>query len=106
VTLRKKFPQDVIDLWPEVFSEIDLNVIPVMYLDSITVEFTNKEIRELKLTKINPNADWIEFEKKLKKVLRTYEQEIDNVDFKLDTERLKKDIIKKTNDFLKQRKIK
>lgn len=106
MTIRKKFPQDVIDLWPEVFSEIDLNVIPVRYLDTITIEFTNKEVKEIKLTKIHPDASWIEFEKRLKEVLLSYEKEIDNVDFKLDTERIKKDIIKKTNEFLKQRKIK
>jgi hypothetical protein len=106
VTIRKKFPQDVIDLWPEVFGEIDLNVIPIRYLDTITVTFTNQETKEIKLTKIHPDASWIEFEKKLKEVLQTYEKEIDNVDFKLDTERIKKDIIKKTNDFLKRRKIK
>lgn len=106
MTIRKKFPQDVIDLWPEVFSEIDLNVIPVKYLDTITVEFANKEKKEIKLTKIHPDADWVEFEKKLKEVLLSYEKEIDNVDFKLDTERLKKDVVKKVTDFLKQRKIK
>lgn len=105
MTIRKKFPQDVIDLWPEVFGEIDLNVIPVRYLDTITVEFSNKEIKEIKLTTIHPDANWIEFEKKLKEVLQSYEKEIDNVDFKLDTERLKKDVIKKVNNFLKQRKI-
>jgi len=106
VTLRKKFPKDVVDLWPEVFSEIDLNVIPVRYLDTITVEFTNKEVKEIKLAQIHPDADWIEFEKQLKVVLQTYEKEIDNVDFKLDTERLKKDILQQVNNFLKQRKIK
>lgn len=106
MTLRKKFPKDVVDLWPEVFSEIDLNVIPVRYLDTITVEFTNKEVKEIKLTQIHPDADWVEFEKQLKVVLRTHEKEIDNVDFKLDTERLKKDILQQVSNFLKQRKIK
>jgi hypothetical protein len=81
-------------------------VIPVRYLDTITVTFTNQETKEIKLTKIHPDASWIEFEKRLKEVLQTYERDIDNVDFKLDTERIKKDIIKKTNDFLKRRKIK
>ena len=106
MTIRKKFPQDVIDLWPEVFGEIDLNVIPVRYLDAITVEFTNKEVKEIKLTKIHPDANWIEFEKQLKEILLSYEQEIDNVDFKLDTERIKQDVLKTVNEFLKQRKIK
>ena len=106
MTLRKKFPKDVIDLWPEVFSDIDLNVIPVRYLDAITVKFTNQEVKEIKLTKIHPDANWVEFEKQLKDILMQYEREIDNVDFKLDTERLKKDVLQQVNKFLKQRKIK
>jgi hypothetical protein len=39
-------------------------------------------------------------------MLASYESEIDNVDFKLDTERVKKDMITYTNKFLKKRKLK
>ena len=41
----------------------------------------------------------------LKEMLASYESEIENVDFKLDTERVKKDMIKNTNKFLKKRKL-
>jgi hypothetical protein len=39
-------------------------------------------------------------------MLSSYESDIENVDFKLDTERVKKDMIKTTNKFLKKRKLK
>jgi hypothetical protein len=102
VTQGKKFPKDVIEHWPEVFGEINLNVVPLRYLDSITIKFKNGKVWEIDLA----NKDWEVFEPSLKDMLSTYESEIDNVDFKLDTERIKKDIIKHTNKFLKKRKLK
>lgn len=102
MTIGKKFPKDVIEHWPEVFGEINLNVVPLRYLDSITVKFKNGKVWEVNLAE----KDWEEFEPSLKDMLSTYESEIDNVDFKLDTERIKKDMIKHTNKFLKKRKLK
>ena len=95
----KKFPKEVVDHWPEVFGEITLNVVPLRYLDSITVKFKNDKIWEINLS--DKNLD--EFEPSLKEILATYESEIDNIDFKLDTERIKKDMIKYTNRFLKKK---
>lgn len=97
----KKFPSDVIQHWPEVFGEITLNVIPLKYLDSITISFKNKKIWEVNLRSKQAQTDWDTFEKSLKEMLSSYESEIENVDFKLDTERVKKDMIKYTNKFLK-----
>lgn len=102
----KKFPSDVIQHWPEVFGEITLNVIPLKYLDSITISFKNKKIWEVNLRSKQAQTDWDTFEKGLKEMLSSYESEIENVDFKLDTERVKKDMIKYTNKFLKKRKLK
>ena len=102
MTQGKKFPNDVIEHWPEVFGEINLNVVPLRYLDSVTVKFKNGKIWEVDLA----GKDWEIFEPSLKDMLSTYESDIDNVDFKLDTERIKKDIIKHTNKFLKKRKLK
>lgn len=102
----KKFPKEVIDHWPEVFGEITLNVIPLKYLDSITIKFKNNKVWEVDVRSKQAQDDWDSFEKNLKEMLSTYESEIDNVDFKLDTDRLKKDIVKNTSKFLKKRKLK
>lgn len=101
----KKFPKDVIDIWPEVFGEITLDVIPLKYLDTITVKFKNNKLWEIKVNNKQAQGDWENFEKHLKEVLASYEKEIESVDFRLDTNRLKKDIIKGTNRFLKKRKL-
>lgn len=103
---ERRFPEDVIEYWPEVFGDITLNVIPLKYLDSITIQFKNNKVWEINLSSRQNREDWDLFESSLKEMLSLYESEIDNVDFKLDTERVKNDIIKHTNKFLKKRKLK
>lgn len=102
----KIFPKDVVEHWPEVFGEITLNVVPLVYLDSVTVTFKNKKVWEIKISSKQAKDDWDTFEENLKEMLASYESEIENVDFKLDTERVKKDMIKHTNRFLRKRKLK
>ena len=103
----KKFPNDVVEHWPEIFGEITLNVIPLKYLDSITIKFKNEKVWEINLrSEKEATDDWGTFETHLKEMLSSYESAIDNVDFKLDTERVKKDMIKYTNKFLKKRQLK
>lgn len=102
----KKFPKDVVEHWPEVFGEITLNVVPLKYLCSITVTFKNQKIWEIKVNTKQAQQDWDSFEEHLKEMLASYESEIENVDFKLDTERVKKDITKHTTKFLKKKRLK
>jgi hypothetical protein len=106
VTKGKVFPKDVVEHWPEVFGEITLNVVPLKYLDSITVSFKNNKVWEIKIGARQAQEEWDLFEINLKEMLASYESEIENVDFKLDTERVKKDMITYTNKFLKKRKLK
>lgn len=102
----KIFPKDVVEHWPEVFGEITLNVVPLVYLDSVTVTFKNKKVWEIKISSKQAKDNWDSFEENLKEMLASYESEIENVDFRLDTERVKKDMIKYTNSFLRKRKLK
>ncbi len=102
----KKFPKEIIEHWPEVFGDITLNVVPIQYLESITIKFKNSKVWEIKLNSKERKANWESFEENLKQMLSNYESEIDNVDFKLDTVKVKKDMIKVTNRFLKRKKLK
>jgi len=105
VTKGKTFPKDIIERWPEVFGEITLNVVPLRYLDSITVTFKNKKTWVIKVSAKKQQDDWDSFESDLKEMLASYESDIENIDFSLDTDRVKKDMIKTTNRFLKRRKL-
>ena len=101
----RKLPKDVIDHWPEVFGEVHLNVLPLKYLNTVLVTFKDGKTWEIKVTASTKREGWPAFEKSLSELFRTYEERIDNVDFKLDTKLVRKDIEKQTQKFLKKKKL-
>lgn len=105
MTNGKSFPKDVVDRWPEVFGEITLNVVPLTYLHAVKITFKNKKVWEIEIKK-ESKASWDSFEEHIKEVIAQYEDSIDNIDFRLDTDRIKKDIQKNTKKFLNNRKLK
>lgn len=96
----KKLPEDVIKQWPEVLKDIDIDVIPVEYLESVRITFTDGKIWEIDTKK---NTDDVDIENAMESLMEEYEDVIQSVDFRLDTLRVKKDIKKRTAQFLKKR---
>jgi hypothetical protein len=106
VTLSGRvLPKEVIDYWPEVFGEVKLNVLPLRYLDVVLINFKDGKVWEIKITAKAKRDGWESLEKTLSDLVNSYESKIDNVNFKLDTVRVKKDIEKSTQHFLKKRKL-
>jgi hypothetical protein len=106
VTLSGRvLPKEVIDYWPEVFGEVKLNVLPLRYLDVVLINFKDGKVWEIKITAKAKRDGWESLEKTLSDLINSYESTIDNVNFKLDTIRVKKDIEKSTQNFLKKRKL-
>lgn len=101
----KVLPKDVIDNWPEVFGDVKLNVLPLGYLHTVLVNFKNGKTWEIKITSQIKKEGWAAFEKNLSELVRDYESEISDVDFKLDTHKVKKDIERSTQKFLKKKKL-
>lgn len=99
----KKLSSDLIKSWPEVFEEVKLNVLPLRYLKSILIIFKDSNIWEIKITSAVKKAGWADLESSLLELMKEYEDKISKVDFKLDTEKVKKDITKKTQKFLKNK---
>jgi len=98
-------PKDVIAHWPEVFGEVQLNVVPLRYLHTVLVNFKDGKTWEIKITAQTRRDGWPAFEKNLAEILTNYEERIDNVDFKLDTNRVRNDVEKGTQKFLKRKKL-
>jgi hypothetical protein len=102
---RKGLSQDVIDKWPEVFKDVEVKAIPLEYLESVQVTFNNGKVWEIT---INRNASNTmlnkDVEKSLNDMFKTYDSSIKNVDFKVDTDRVKEDVQKRTKQFLKKKK--
>ena len=98
-------PKDVIAHWPEVFGEVQLNVIPLRYLHTVLVNFKDGKTWEIRITSQHKKEGWPAFEKNLAELVSNYDHQIRELDFKLDTERVKKDIEKETQRFLKKKKL-
>lgn len=99
----KKLPKDVVDHWPEVFKDVDIDVVPIEYLDSIRIGFVDGKIWEIDLE--DPKNQKTEsFEEALDILFEEYEDAIASVDFRLNTEKVKTDITKRTHQFMKKRK--
>jgi hypothetical protein len=104
-TKGRILPKDVIDHWPEVFGDVKLNVLPLRYLSTVLVCFKDGKIWEIKITAKTKREGWSAFEKSLEEIVKTYEDKIDNIDFKLDTKRVRKDVESSTQKFLKKKKL-
>ena len=101
----RSLPKDVIDHWPEIFGEVKLNVMPLRYLHTVLVNFKDGKTWEIKITAKTKKEGWIAFEKNLMELIKNYEDNIENVDFKLDTPQVKKDIEASTYKFLKRKQL-
>tara|TARA_Y100001935_G_C17216560_1_gene462931 strand:+ start:29 stop:355 length:327 start_codon:yes stop_codon:yes gene_type:complete len=99
---KKGLPPEVVDKWPDVFGDVDVRAIPLEYLHSLRVRFNNGKQWDIAVD-VNKNPAK-QLEKTLKELFHTYDSSIKHVDFKLDTDRVKKDVQKSTNRFLKRRK--
>lgn len=98
----KKLPPETVSHWPEVFGEVDVDVVPLEYLHSIRVEFVDGKIWDIDIdTKKNKIQ---ELEKSLDELFKQYEDAIKHIDFRLDTNKVKLDITRRTRKFLKLRR--
>ena len=103
---NKWLPKDINDTWTEIFEDIEFNAIPIEYIHSIDVVFKNKKIWSIEVEKKLSARSWNDFEIEVREMLGLYKNEIEHVNFKLDTERLKLDITDSTKKIFKNRKLK
>jgi len=101
----RSLPKDVIEHWPEIFGEVKLNVMPLRYLHTVLVNFKDGKTWEIKITAKTKKEGWVAFEKNLLELIKNYEENIENVDFQLDTPQVKKDIEASTQKFLKRKQL-
>ena len=102
---KDKLSRGVQNAWPEVFKDIKVDVIPIEYLTSIRVIFKDNKIWEIDMNSSrNKLGDDAVLEDILQDLFDEYESKIANIDFRLDTVRLKTDIQKRTRVFMKKGK--
>ena len=101
---ENQLPPEVVDSWPEVFKDLDVQVVPLEYLHSVRVFFEDGKIWEVDIEKSRSKTSQDDLEDTLEQLFQEYDEVITNVDFRLDTQRLKKDIQARTRLFLKKRR--
>jgi len=97
----KKLPQEVINHWPEIFKDVHIESVPVEYLHSVKITFDDGKEWEIDTSR-NPYG--VSIDEALEALMEEYEDVIVNVDFRLDTDKVKKDIQRRTQLFMKKRK--
>jgi hypothetical protein len=79
-----------------------VNAIPIEYLLAIKVTFNDGKKWEIKVKNNRKKLTNAGLEKTLNELFKTYTSSIKNVDFRLDTEKVKRDIEKRTKKFFKK----
>lgn len=85
-------PRHLVKEWPEVFEDLYMNTMPVAYLEFIHLEFANGRVWQIDIHAQLQETDPESIADKLIETLTEYKDEITKIDFKVDIERLKKDI--------------
>ena len=91
-----KPPKHIVDEWPEVFSDLYMNTMPIDYLKYIHLEFSTGMVWELDVEEQLKTLGSDVVAERLQKTIREYQREVKRFDFKLDVARLKRDIKKST----------
>jgi hypothetical protein len=93
-------PRSLVKEWPEIFSDMYINTMPVEYLLSIRLEFHDGRIWEIAVDEQRNTTTAQTIANKLIETLHEYKEDVRQVDFKVDVDKLKKDIKKKTKNLL------
>lgn len=99
-----KLPPEVIRQWPEIFKDVEVKAVPVKYIKSIQVQFTDGKIWIIDIDQEKISEEDFSVEDELEAFFDEYDDQIESVDFKLDTKKVIYDVKKRTNRFLKKRK--
>jgi hypothetical protein len=93
-------PRHLVKEWPEVFEDLYMNTMPVAYLDTVHLEFADGRVWQINIKDQLKEIEADSIADKLLETLTEYKDEIKKIDFKVDIERLKKDILDSTKSML------
>lgn len=91
-------PRHLVKEWPEVFEDLYMNTMPVAYLEIVHLEFANGRVWEINIKGKLKDTDAEVISEYLVNILQEYRDEIVKIDFKVNIDKLKTDIIKSTKD--------
>lgn len=102
---NNKFDKSTTNNWNSILEEIEIKAIPIEYINEIKVDLADGRTISIDVLQEKINEENLDvIDESLQEFFEYYDEIIDNIDFKIDTEKLKKDISARTRTFLKKRK--
>jgi len=86
--------------WPEIFENIEINAIPVMYLDKVIIEFITGRVWEVDIKNHLDTLGVDTINELLRELFTEYKDEIKHYKYTFDVALLRKDITKFSNNIL------
>jgi hypothetical protein len=95
-----KPPKDVIKEWPEVLGDVYVSTMPIKYIHGVELSFSDGRIWEIDIEEQLECNDEDEIIEKIMMAFKDYQDEIVTINFQIDVERIKEDIINSTKGIL------
>jgi hypothetical protein len=89
--------------WKDILEEIELTYLPIEYLKNILVTFEDGTVWDIDVTSSQRNQSFEDIETSLDQLFEEYDDTIESVDFRLNLEKVKRDLSKRVNKFLKKK---
>lgn len=91
--------------WRELLDSIEISAIPIEYISKICIHLTNGSIYDIIVDPLKLSDESLDnIEESLETLIEECHDMIDRIDFQLNTDRIKNDISRETEDFLKNGK--
>ncbi len=97
---NNRLPDEVVNYWPEVFKDVEIKAVPVKYILGVHVTFTDGKSWDIDIDKEKSNEDSLE--DTLNTFFQEYNEQIEQIEFKLDTPNLVNDVKARTKTFMKR----
>ena len=95
-----KPPEDIVKEWPEIFSEVYMEKMPIQYLHGVEIEFDDGRVWEIDIEEQIPYSSEEEVIEKILMALEEMSDEVKTINFTVDVHKLKDDIINSTKNIL------
>lgn len=101
--MPKKLTEEKNKEWEDIFEDIDLSYIPIEYLKNMIVTFDDGKVWDIDVADSRNKELFDDIEDTIEDIFNTYHNEIENIDFRLDVDKVKLDLTKKVRKFLKSK---
>ena len=101
---RKKKQAHSEEYWQEIFESIDMEYLPIQYMNKCIVSFDSGTVWEIDIKDSLTKQPIEDIEETLGELFDEYEDEITSLDFRMDMNSIKKDLSKRVAKFIKLNK--